>query len=83
MSKCFTWKEGTDPTLLTDELKDSRSLMKGSKVIFWIIRQAMFIFSTQWPAHSQPVSQRKRKGIGRSGKLFYTPYISTHFRYPE
>lgn len=75
---------GTDPTLLVENLKDSRSLKQWSEVIFWMIRQWVFIFSTHRPAHSQPTCWRKRKGeyiVIEDFSIIFN--ISTHFRYPE
>lgn len=49
---------GTDPALLIEKLKDSRSLMKWREVIFWMIGQWVFTFGTHRPAH---ICWRKRK----------------------
>lgn len=71
---------GTDPTLLTEKLRGSRSPMKWSEV-YLLDDQAAGVYLGLTQACTQPtglLEERKRR-IYRNGRLSITPNISPHF----
>lgn len=71
---------GTDPTLLTEKLRGSRSPMKWSEV-YLLDDQAAGVYLGLTQACTEPaglLEERKRR-IYRNGRLSITPNISPHF----
>lgn len=71
---------GTDPTLLIEKLRGSRSPMKWSEV-YLLDDQAVGVYLGLTQACTQPaglLEERKRR-IYRNGRLSIAPNISPHF----